>query len=388
MGLYCQKSPPFGKTTSTMTCPAGYFKGAAKRCYKKCRAGYTNNGEFCGRGASTISLTRATCPSGKFRTGAYCYDQCPTGYSNSGLGKCVRLGTTLGLKSMSCKSDEHFDSGRCIKLPKVKIRGNTHLWVVNQAVNMLARSNDPLARRAANTMLEPTCALKWKEGLYDGDAKLADNPVKSSTSGTHFYNPVNKDWLGNYTKSTTYLMAGADASERVGSNLKTFNAPNAKQSAASRIKQVPATGPTASTGCYELGLALHYMTDMTQPMHTSSFSGASSPLWLHPYFEAYVPVVQARYPANLSWDQRWRGLSPDETFDKTSIRSNGLAPNLLKVLTVQGKKCTMQDADLSPLSYNGYCFVNDPKVDAQIGIVLKDGYQSTASYIYNVFNTF
>jgi len=378
------------KGFSSMTCPKGRFRKGS-RCYVKCRAGYTNNGEFCGRSASTMSLSNAKCPAGKFRTGAFCYDYCPKGYNNSGLGKCFRPPSTLGLGSMKCKTGEVFDSGRCIRVPNVKLRGNTHLWVVLRGLDLLAKSPDPIARRAVTTMRESSCAAKWKTGLYDGDEPdLADTPVeiKPKTAGTHFYNPNHKDWFGRYTKSTTYLFLGVDVSGTVSSKLKTGNLPSARKSGDTQIKKISSSGPTAASGCYELGLALHYMTDMTQPMHTSSYSGASQPIWTHPYYEAYVPVVQARFPANGTWSERWKGASPDDTLHNAAVKSNGMAPALMRTILKGGNKCTIDLDGLAPLPYNGYCFVNDPDVDAQTGIVLKDAYQSTASYIYNVFNTF
>src|SRR6185503_3332441 len=122
---------------------------------------------------------------------------------------------------------------------------------------------------------------------------------------------------------------------------------NARQTADRHTRQLPLSGPPAA-GCYELGLALHYMTDITQPMHAASFSGVSSPLWLHPYFEAYVPFVQNKFPADGSWNERWKGESADDTFHKAAVQSNALAPALMKSLTVSGRRCTIGGIDLAP----------------------------------------
>ena len=287
---------------------------------------------------------------------------------------------------MTCRPGEVGDSGRCIPVPNIKLRGNTHLWVVNRALDLLAKSSDPVAVTAVKTMNESACSARWQQGLYDGDEPaLADDPtqVNKPTAGTHFYNPTGKDAFGNPTSATTYLVGGVDVST---GGLRGKRNLNARQTADGYIKQLPPSGPTATNGCYALGLALHYMTDMTQPMHTTSFSGVSSPMWLHPYFEAYVPVVQNKFPAEGSWSERWKGESADDTFHKAAVRSSPLAPALMRVLTVSGRKCTIGGIALAP-PYAGYCFINDPNVDAQIGIVLQDGYQSTASYIYNVFNS-
>ena len=55
-----------------MTCPSNMFKKGA-RCYVRCKAGYTNNGETCGRAAHDLGMGSMTCRSTEFRTGARCY---------------------------------------------------------------------------------------------------------------------------------------------------------------------------------------------------------------------------------------------------------------------------------------------------------------------------
>lgn len=381
---------PSGYTNTGVSCyrgPSTYSKRCSLPGRKvPCRAGYTDNGCTCGRGASTISLSHAVCPAGYHKGPTHlCLKDCPAGYSNTGLGTCFRGVSTLPMTSMTCRSGEVGDSGRCIPVPNIKLRGNTHLWVVNRALDLLAESSDPVAVTAVKKMNESACRARWQQGLYDGDEPaLADDPTKlNSTAGTHFYNPTGRDAFGNRTSATTYLVGGVDVST---GGLQGRRNLNARRTADLHIRKLPSSGPIATKGCYELGLALHYMTDMTQPMHTTSFSGVSSPMWLHPYFEAYVPVVQNKFPANGPWSERWKGEGTDDTFHKAAVQSSALSPPLMKVLTVSGRKCTIGGIELAP-PYAGYCFINDPNVDAQIGIVLQDGYQSTASYIYNVFNS-
>lgn len=376
-------------------CPAGYtnmgltcFRGAhtyGNRCKGNCRPGYTNNGCTCGRGASTLGASSMVCPTGYHKSDITkrCIKDCPAGYTNTGE-TCFRPASTLPMSSMSCRPGEVGDSGRCIPVPNIKLRGNTHLWVVNRALELLAKSSDPVAVTAVKKMNESACRVQWQEGLYNEDEPgNADDPTKLNlTAGTHFYNPSGRDAFGNRTSATTYLVGGVDVST---GGLQGRRNLNARQAADRDIRDL-SSNPTSMHWCYTLGRALHYMTDMTQPMHTASFSGVSSPMWLHPYFEAYVPFIQDKFPANGSWNERWKGESPDDTFHKTAVQSNAMAPPLMKVLTVSGRKCTIGGLDLSPLPYAGYCFINDPNVHAQTGVVLQEAYQSTASYIYNVFN--
>jgi hypothetical protein len=73
---------------SSATCPTGYFKGFADRCYDDCSGypGYTNIGEFCAREANSLGVDYATCPQGYRKADAVtmCYPNCKNGYSNFG----------------------------------------------------------------------------------------------------------------------------------------------------------------------------------------------------------------------------------------------------------------------------------------------------------------
>jgi hypothetical protein len=100
MGLDCQKGANIFDRTSKMTCPSGYFMGAAKRCYQNCRPGYTNNGEFCGVGASTLGMDSMKCRPGESREGAFCYPTCKAGYSGS-----------LNFCSQKCPTQQSTDCG-------------------------------------------------------------------------------------------------------------------------------------------------------------------------------------------------------------------------------------------------------------------------------------
>jgi hypothetical protein len=112
--------------------------------------------------------------------------------------------------------------------------------------------------------------------------------------------------------------------------------PNARQAANARLSEV--SGQFGAADCYQLGTALHYLTDSTQPMHTTGFSAASVPTMLHVAWETYVPAIQQQFPVDSPWDQRWHSNDPDQVFEQTAR-------------------------------------------------ILRDAYQSTASYIYSAFRT-
>ena len=378
-------SCPSGYTNTGLTCyqgPDTYSKGCTT-IFKKysCRPGYTDNGCTCGKSGSSTGAGSMTCPVGYFLNAKLgrCYKQCDSGYTNTGE-TCYRGPDTKGLGSMKCKPGEHFDSGRCFPVPTAKMRGNTHMWVVDRGLDLLKKSADPVAVKAVKRMSNAACQMKWQQGLYDGDGPTyVDSPTNVKTAGSHFYNALGKDAWGNKTSATTYLVLGIDVSLNTGGRT-----PNARESA---NKLVTTADLSTDEGCYKLGVALHYMTDLTQPMHSTSFSAASSPMMLHPYWESYVPMIQDRFPATAAWDERWKGETPDISLQKTAIKSSSLAPALMVGLAASKNKCTIDGIGAAPTPYTGPCFVNLPAADAATGVVLIDAYQSTASFLFNVFKT-
>jgi hypothetical protein len=385
---------------SKMDCPSGYFLNSdLGRCYKKCPKGYTNTGETCFRGASTLGMSKMSCESGEFKTGARCYKSCPSGYTNTGE-TCFKPASTRGIDSMSCKAgefqsgvrcydndtcaaDREFWGGLCYKkcpagstrtavstcVHDIHWRGNTHLFIVNRALELLAKSSDPVAVAAAKKMNEKDCRTSWETGLWNGDdGALADAPGKAA--GSHFYDGSGKDEQGGWTPVVTYTIARQE---------QTANG-NARTRAQARIDDVV----KEVKACENLGLALHYLTDMTQPMHATTFSGISIPTMLHPVLEDYVPSLQAGFPKVTAWDERWTGKLPDEVFLEASKKSADLAPGLMATLKDDGTNCTMTPE--GGITYSGYCFLNVPRVNAALAQIVTDGYQSTASYIYAVFN--
>ena len=94
MGLTCYVpwSIPvddFPLSSSRATCPPGYFKSFAGRCYDDCSGypGYTNIGEFCAREANSLSVDYATCPVGYHKAIGIttCEPNCKHGFHNFGL---------------------------------------------------------------------------------------------------------------------------------------------------------------------------------------------------------------------------------------------------------------------------------------------------------------
>jgi hypothetical protein len=322
-------------------CPGGWERTAVCTCKKK---GVLELQTDCKKYGSSGTPSKQ-CPSGTEYYGGLCYDSCPAGSKRTAVSTCVH---------------------------EVKWRSNTHLWVVDIAINLLANTND-LTKKVAARMTDSGCRWQWEAGLWDADN--SDLAETKGARGGHFYNVAGLDFEGHTTQIVTYAIAGTEQKDHG----------NARTNAQAHINKIG--NLTTSDQCHELGLALHYLTDMTQPMHASSFPATDVPINLHPVFEDYVGNVQARFPATgVTWDGRWEGLTPDVVLSETSRKSNSLAPALYKVLKYDGTICTMTSEPLSvndpPVTYTGYCFINVPAVDDMIGVILKDAYQSTASYIF------
>lgn len=376
MGLDCQKGANIFDRVAISSCPSGYFMGVAKRCYQNCRSGYSNTGETCLAGADTLGLDRMTCKPNEERvvlSGTNiprCYQRpvCPAGYEYWGL-LCYISAPYAHRTAVSTVTMD------------VKIGGNTHLWIVNRALDLLDNAGDLMLKVWVAELRQPAIKAAIENGIWDGDdSDHADGA--NIRSGSHFYNGAGKDWRGKDYSYTTYVIAGLDANATPqGHN------PNGREKAQFYLSKALDGGPIDAAKAYNLGLALHYMTDATQPMHTSGFDGSAIPTNLHPQYEYYVPFIQARFrTTNMKWDGRWPGQSPDETFRLTSVKSNGFAKPLLDSLHWTGDAGVVTIQGFNGVGpYTGYNFYNDPKVDALTGQILQDAYQSTASYLYNIY---
>lgn len=318
-------------------CPAGWQRTAVCTCKKK-GGGLFDLMTDCARlGAS--GTPSKTCPAGRQLYGGLCYTACPAGSTRTAVSTCAH---------------------------QVRFRSNTHLWIVNRALDLLLKSSDRDAVLAAERMTSANCRAQWEGGLWDADADpLAET---AGARGSHFYNGAGKTFSGAPARTITYAIFGKEQT----------SSGNARSNAASRLGKIG----QLRTGeeCYQFGLALHYLTDMTQPMHSSSFAATDVPVSLHPAFEDYVGNVQANFPAAGKWDGRWSGSDADAVFHQVSVRANALAPGLAAALEYKGTVCTFTVE--TGATYTGDCFLNNPRVHSKIGELLSDAYHSTASYIY------
>jgi hypothetical protein len=238
----------------------------------------------------------------------------------------------------------------------------------------------------------PAVRLQWEQGLWDGDAPAYVD--SDGHQGTHFYNAALLDRKGAFTPLRTY----------VGALDNKFACKNARECAAAQLKylagyRLDQTHPqSGKMVAYHLGLALHYMTDVTQPMHSSGWSGLDIPTNGHPQWEYYVPYVQELFttqamswnPRSLDWTNAGYNLNdPDVVLFRAALKSNGFAPRLSAALNIDGGAGIVTIQGFNGIGpYTGYNFYNDSAVDALTGEILRDAYQSTAAYLAAVANTY
>jgi hypothetical protein len=312
-------------------------------------------------------------------------------------------------------------------------RGNTHLWVVDRALDLLAKSDDPIAKQVVMRMRKPgarACRTQSESGLWDtDDGYLAENFGWRQRLGTHFYNPTGLDAHGDPTGVTTYTLLGTEKKQfgdgrlnaryRVAAMLRRpgDNLPDSNGNINGEQPKMPPEGGKPLTDrellkmsfiayypgsfyfdsqngddrCYDLGIALHYLTDVTEPFHASGYDVFKIPTMLHAVYEDYVPHIQEKFPVGATvWSKLYisqeNGITPDadQVFDKVARASNALAKPLLDTILAVGNPYE----PITP-EFGTTCtcpkFPGNAEVDKETGVVLATAYQSVASYLYAAF---
>jgi hypothetical protein len=263
-------------------------------------------------------------------------------------------------------------------------RGSTHLFVVQNAIQILAKEADTSeARQLLVQLEEPECAFQWKLGLHDADFRSTYNGGRSDitvastifdimrerpTWETHFYNPeTGLNYKGNIRTALSETMKEL-----------------------SSIKNIAGSKPERFDACYSLGLALHYFTDITQPMHAANFTALSHPLKLHSNLEARAMKIQSSYIAT-TWSKKPRTEVGDafvsDFFKQTAHESKAkFAATHAAVMDAYDRahgfdeaKCATRDR--LPLFDVCACWKGDSAVDASIGDSLRFAQDRTAQFL-------
>lgn len=159
-------------------------------------------------------------------------------------------------------------------------KNNTHLWIVNRAAELLRDEGE--AGRLVYELVKPGVGRIGDEfhdnvcrGVYDPDRRAPyTDPLLPfglcPTWKSHFYDPdTQTNWLGQkrmtaVTRATTCYHLAREAH---------------------RLNHRGLAG-------YLLGVTLHYMGDLTQPMHAANFTWLSSrPCGYHTAFEEYAKTM-------------------------------------------------------------------------------------------------
>jgi phospholipase C len=248
---------------------------------------------------------------------------------------------------------------------------STHLWIVNRALDLLAQRRDvPQVDHVVTLMQSSDCQPQWHQGLVDADFKGAYNggrwdvAVGGSSAALiaaganwagHFYDPdTGLNYQGNanpvaYTEGLKHL-----------ANTRSMLAANNRTGA-----------------CYELGLSLHYMTDITQPMHASNYTAKSWPLELHSNVEGYAVTKQAGWAVH-TWAGPGSGDAPTNLM--AFARASKARWPLLKAAIAASYSARCSNFDSYYLDHTN-CWQNDGAVDAQLADELAQAQTATATYL-------
>ena len=239
---------------------------------------------------------------------------------------------------------------------------STHLYIVNRAAQ-LAATNPQLGAfisQLLQPMLGPPPASgvfrqNMCQGLYDADFLSAyNNPnfIGQPTWKSHFYDD-----------STGLNYEGEQEPTALTNGLKFFMA---------SVNAMTSGTPDPATAGYNLGLALHYFTDLTQPMHSGNYTYLSSfPFGYHTDFEVYTLKNQAL----LNPQPTVTGFQPGQVSDPAVMMKN---------LSVYFKG-TYLDKVVSAADYHGWKFFPSTWQNAVAGFlpqVINDAVANTAQFIY------
>ncbi|MCI0765000.1 zinc dependent phospholipase C family protein [Bacillus sp. TL12] len=162
---------------------------------------------------------------------------------------------------------------------------STHLWIARNAVQIMSRSQDKTVQENELQFLNtPEYKELFERGLYDADYRDEFNDGGTGTIGidglirggwkSHFYDPdTRKNYKGE--EEPTALSQGDKYFKLAG---EYFKRGDQKQA------------------FYYLGVATHYFTDATQPMHAANFTAVDmSALKFHSAFENYVTTIHTQF---------------------------------------------------------------------------------------------
>lgn len=195
-----------------------------------------------------------------------------------------------------------FDGQQCTKAPAAtRWADSAHRMIVERAFAIIDRHRQQIGGSDIVRGLYQNARDEILGGLHDADYKDA---YSGNFYEKHFYNPrTGKNYRG-HTEPTAF------------NQVIEFG-----RKAASHLSGVTAQGGQTATADYkaagyDLGLALHFLTDLSQPMHAGNFTE----------FDDYVHIIWPRAPERFGWSLLDKRHSGYEAIGENSISTHLLDP--------------------------------------------------------------
>ena len=175
---------------------------------------------------------------------------------------------------------------------------DTHDWIVDRSFEMVyaATPTQPFASKLKQFVQSNYARLH--AGVHD-----ADNVSEYNDNGTylsHFYDPDTQENYLGFRYPTAYTRCRDYFSQ----SLAAFRRGAFDQAA------------------YNLGLALHYQTDVGQPMHAANFTNINPPFGYHSAFEQHVVAwVAANNPPAIRYSDALHFAAPEDFVAEAARRS-------------------------------------------------------------------
>jgi phospholipase C len=263
---------------------------------------------------------------------------------------------------------------------------STHLWLVESALEILARHEDLAPAKAARSlMLEPSCKAAWQQGLFDADF------LHEFNDGTKDLEPGASTWT-IYMSGATWKRHFFDAD--TGLNYKGEASPTAYTETLGHLDAARSRKGADRVGaCREVGLALHFLTDLTQTMHASNFTALSRPLRMHANVETWAMEIQDEFRL-ADWSAPPREGDLGGFVVETARTSKRMWAHSYEVFAdayeANPNKIVCGSLRASAWSASGQrydfpsCWSSDPAVRADMGQTLRRAQDITSQFLFLV----
>jgi len=231
---------------------------------------------------------------------------------------------------------------------------STHLWIVNRSIEVMAQNKTVVQPNEISLLNEWRTDLE--KGIYSADY---DNPYfDNGTFASHFYDP---DTGGTYLPLAKHAKeTGAKYFKLAGEAYQNNDLKNA---------------------FFYLGLSLHYLGDVNQPMHAANFTNVSLPVALHSKYENFVDTVKDNYKVkdgNGYWN--WKSVNPEDWVHASAVGAKADFPLIVNDKT----KKWFLDAAISQDAADKW----RAEVTPVTGKRLIEAQRITAGYIHLWFDTY